>query len=80
LPETRAEPPGALYRVQVGAFAERSNASEMVARLLADGFTAYIVRDGGLLKVRVGAFRDRAAADELAARLRAKGYSVAIIH
>ena len=80
MPETQAAPSGVLYRVQVGAFAERSNASELVARLLVDGFTAYIVRDGQLLKVRVGAFRERAQADELTARLRTKGYSVAIIH
>lgn len=69
-----------LYRVQVGAYARRENASEAVAKLMADGYAPYIVKEGGLLKVRVGAFRDRARADDLAAQLRAKGYQVIIIY
>ncbi len=69
-----------MYKVQVGAYAKRDNASEAVAKLLADGFSPYIVRESGLFKVRVGAFRDRATADQLAERLRAKGYQVVIIY
>jgi cell division septation protein DedD len=79
---TAPAPPAAgerLYVVQVGAFGNRANASEMVARLLADGFDAYIVREGGLYKVRAGAFRERARAEQLADRLRARGYSVAVL-
>lgn len=72
-------PAGPLYRVQVGAFAARENADELVAALRADGFNPYIVRERGLLKVRVGAFRDRALAGELADRLRAEGYQVVIV-
>jgi N-acetylmuramoyl-L-alanine amidase len=68
-----------LYRVQIGAFSSRENADERVAALGADGFSAYVVRDGRLFKVRVGAFRDRARAEELAQRLRAKGYDVIIV-
>ena len=75
-----ATPGAPLYRVQVGAFAKRENASERVARLLADGFDPYIVKESGLFKVRVGAFRDRARADELADRVRARGYEVVIIY
>jgi N-acetylmuramoyl-L-alanine amidase len=71
--------PGAVYRVQVGAFANRDNASELVARLLADGFAPYMVRERELYKVRVGAFRDRSRAEELSERLRAKGYPVVIV-
>ncbi len=73
-------PGGPLYKVQVGAFAERKNASELMAKLLADGFDPYIVREGGIFKVRAGAFRNRAFADELTSRLRAKGYQVTIVY
>lgn len=66
--------------MQIGAYAKRDNASETVAKLLADGFTPYIVKEGGLFKVRVGAFRERTRADDLAERLRAKGYQVVIIY
>ncbi|MBI3998421.1 MAG: SPOR domain-containing protein, partial [Armatimonadetes bacterium] len=45
----------------------------------ADGFSPYLVREGGLFKVRVGAFRDRERAEELAERLRARGYQVVIV-
>jgi len=72
--------PGPVYRVQVGAFANRDNASELMARLLADGFAPYLIKERQLYKVRVGAFRDRARAEELAARLRAGGYPVVIVH
>jgi N-acetylmuramoyl-L-alanine amidase len=65
--------------VQVGAFAQRENADEQVAKLTADGFTPYIVSESGFFKVRVGAFHDRARADDLAERLRAKGYKVLIV-
>jgi cell division septation protein DedD len=81
-PAPRAEPTlaGRLFIVQVGAFASRENADALVARLRADGFNPYLVKDRTLLKVRVGAFQDRARADELAQRLRARGYPVSVIH
>ncbi len=51
-----------------------------MAKLLADGFDPYIVKEGGIFKVRAGAFRNRAFADELIGRLRAKGYQVTIVY
>lgn len=38
--------PGALYRVQVGAFRSRENAARLLERLTAHGFPGYIRRDG----------------------------------
>jgi N-acetylmuramoyl-L-alanine amidase len=70
---------GALYVVQVGAFASREHALERAQALRQEGFSPYIVREGGLYKVRVGAFRDRTRADDLAARVRARGYDVAVL-
>jgi cell division septation protein DedD len=78
-PPPAAAPGERLYTVQVGAFAQRDNASEMVARLMADGFSPYIVREGNLFKVRVGAFRERERANQLVQRLRARGYSAAVL-
>ena len=80
VPRAEPAPTERLFIVQVGAFASRENADALAARLRADGFSPYVVRDGSLLKVRVGAFRDRTLADVLVERLRAKGYPVAVIH
>jgi N-acetylmuramoyl-L-alanine amidase len=78
-PEPAATPAGALFRVQVGAFANRENADALMARLRDDGFAPYLVQEGRLHKVRVGAFRERPRANELVARLLARGYSATIV-
>ena len=68
-----------MYRVQIGAFGNRSNADERAAALRAAGFTPYVVREGSLFKVRTGAFRERREAEALAQELRAKGFPVTIV-
>jgi N-acetylmuramoyl-L-alanine amidase len=68
-----------VYRVQIGAFSNKTNADERAAALRAAGFESYVAREGSLYKVRVGAFRDRSQAEALAEQLRAKGFSVTIV-
>lgn len=63
-----------LYKVQVGAFKQRSNAEALATRLKNDGFQNFIFSDAGLFKVQAGAFKDKQNADELLQKLRSKGY------
>lgn len=73
-PAPAPSPTTGLYKVQVGAFKQRSNADNLSTRLKNDGFQNFIVSDGGLFKVQTGAFRNKQNADELAQTLRSKGY------
>ena len=67
-----------LYRVQVGAFKNKSNANALKAKLEKDGYSTFIAYVDGLYKVQVGAFKIRSNADKLAAELKKKGYDVFI--
>jgi rare lipoprotein A len=64
--------------VQVGAFAERVNASKLVERLRINGFVnAFVVTDAGrgaLHRVRIGPLRGAPEFDEVRARLRSLGF------
>jgi len=69
-PPVSAPPPGGMA-VQVGAFAERRVADQLIAKLESKGFDAYAAAgDGGAWRVRVGPYRDRGSADKAAARLK----------
>jgi cell division septation protein DedD len=65
------------YSVQVGAFAELSQANEQVSRMRAAGFDARVVESEATTRfhfqVRSGRFEMREEAVRLAAQLRAKG-------
>lgn len=65
------------YSVQVGAFAELSQANEQVSRLRAAGFEARVVEPGGATRfrfqVRSGLYSTREEAARLASDLRARG-------
>lgn len=63
-----------MYSVQVGAYKSRLAAEDMLRRLTAEGYPAYLIAEDGYYKARVGAFEvlDNAAAMER--RLRAHGY------
>ncbi|MET0648320.1 MAG: SPOR domain-containing protein [Pyrinomonadaceae bacterium] len=65
------------YSVQVGAFAELSQANEQVSRLRAAGFDARVVESGGATRfrfqVRSGRYAAREEAARLASDLRARG-------
>ena len=65
------------YSVQVGAFADISQANEQVSRLRAAGFEARVVEVGGATRfrfqVRSGLYATREEAARLASDLRARG-------
>lgn len=63
-----------LYRVQTGAFKQKTNADALAAKLKAAGFDTYIVIVDGLYKVQVGAYSVKANADTMSAKLKAAGY------
>jgi cell division septation protein DedD len=66
------------FAVQVAAVRERDEADRIVARLVNQGYSGYLIRGQGtaaaFYRVRVGAFKDRQAAEDVAVRLeRAEG-------
>lgn len=72
-PETKV-----LYRVQTGAFSNRSNADALETKIKKAGFDTYMVKVGNLYKVQVGAFGVKANADAMANRLKAAGFDTFI--
>lgn len=67
-----------LYRVQVGAFRNRSYAYELNEQLTEEGFPSFILMDGDLCKIQVGAFSRLENAIRMEYRLRAAGYDTYI--
>lgn len=78
-PETPSSGTGTLYKVQTGAFKQKSNAQALEKKLKAAGFDTYVVNTGGYYKVQVGAFSKKANAEAMFAKLKAAGYSDAFI-
>ena len=78
-PETPSSGTDTLYKVQTGAFKQKSNAQALEKKLKAAGFDTYVVNTGGYYKVQVGAFSKKANADAMLAKLKAAGYSDAFI-
>lgn len=73
---------GARFAVQIGSFANRTNAEGLVAKLREGGFPAFMsptVRGQKLYRVRVGPVADRAEAQLLATRLAAAGNAGAVV-
>lgn len=70
--------PSPLYRVQVGAFRNGRYANDLLQRLLAEGYPAFILQNNGLYRVQVGAFKNLENAIRMEARLRADGYETFI--
>ena len=68
-----------LYKVQTGAFKNKSNATAIEAKLKAAGFDTYVVNVGGLYKVQVGAYSVKANAEAMKKKLVAAGYTDAFI-
>lgn len=68
-----------LYRVQLGAFEKKDNATAFAAKLKKEGFDTYIVQIGKFYKVQVGAFSVKENAEVMLAKLKAAGYSDAFI-
>lgn len=78
-PETPSSGTGTLYKVQTGAFKQKSNAQALEKKLKAAGFDTYVVNTGGYYKVQVGAFSKKANAEAMLAKLKAAGCSDAFI-
>jgi len=68
-----------LYKVQVGAFGLKENATAQENLLKKDGYTPYTYYDGKLYRVQVGAFGVRANAEKLEKELKAKKYNTFIV-
>lgn len=67
-----------LYRVQVGAYRDRSYANRLVEQLQREGYPAFLILDNGLYKVQVGAFENMDNAVKMEQRLRQDGYNTFI--
>ena len=69
--------PGALYRVQVGAFSKKANAERKRQAVEAAGFEGAFLAcvDSKLWRVQVGAFAVKANAEKMQKRLQAAGFS-----
>lgn len=63
-----------LYRVQTGAFKNKSNAQVLEAKIKNAGFATYITKVDGLYKVQVGAYSNKKNANAQAAKLKAAGF------
>ena len=68
----------ALYRVQVGAYSVRSNADNMLAKIKAKGFDAFITQVDGMYKVQVGAYSVKANADAQLKKIKNAGFDAFI--
>lgn len=73
------EEAGVLYRVQVGAFSVKKNATAKCNAVKAAGFDAFVVQVGALWKVQVGAFAVRDNADAMVKKLQAAGFSGLVV-
>lgn len=67
-----------LYRVQVGAFRERSNAENLLNTLKMQDFPAWLLYEDGYFKVQVGAYAILRNAIHMERQLRKQGYATFI--
>lgn len=68
-----------MYKIQIGAYRQKSNAQKMVSKLKKAGIPATIITAGGLMKVQCGAFSVKANADKRLAEVKKKGFLNAVI-
>lgn len=69
-----------LYRVQVGAYANRANADAMLAKIKAAGFDAFVTQVDGLYKVQVGAYKNKTNAENAKAQVTKAGFAAFIVN
>ncbi len=62
------------YKVQVGAFKNKSKAESLRKELRSKGYDTWIKYEGGFYKIQVGTFRDEGNAKKLAKKLSKEGY------
>ena len=68
-----------MYKIQIGAYRQKSNAQKMAAKLKKAGIPATIITAGGLMKVQCGAFSVKANADKRLAEVKKKGFLNAVL-
>lgn len=64
-----------VYRVQTGAFTNKINAENMLKKIKAAGFEAYMVTIGKTYKIQVGAFTKKINADSMLKKLKNAGFN-----
>lgn len=64
-----------VYRVQIGAFTNKINAENMLKKIKAAGFEAYMVTIGKTYKIQVGAFTKKTNADSMLKKLKNAGFN-----
>jgi DedD protein len=73
----------AAWAVQLGSFASRANADNLVRQVKAQGFAVYILSGGSGTatrhRVRVGPLADRDAAERTVAKLKALGHAASLV-
>jgi DedD protein len=69
--------------VQLGSFANRSNADNLVRQLKAQGYAVYMSGEGSgkavRYRVRVGPLNDRDAAERTIAKLKLAGHAATLL-
>ncbi|WP_455920456.1 N-acetylmuramoyl-L-alanine amidase [Priestia megaterium] len=69
-------PSKTFYRVQVGAYKERTNATAMQTRLKSAGFPTVLSSSNGIFRVQIGAYGNKDNATAMERRLRSAGFPV----
>ncbi|KAK2945700.1 putative Sporulation-specific N-acetylmuramoyl-L-alanine amidase [Blattamonas nauphoetae] len=77
--KTSTDPTTGTYHVQSGAFASKTNADSLMARIKAAGLEASVVHRNNLYTVQCGAFASKTNADARLAALKAKGFEGTIV-
>lgn len=68
-----------LYRVQVGAFKSKANATNYAAAVKKAGFDTDITTQNGLYRVQLGAFKSKANAEAYAKTVRSAGFEAVVV-
>jgi N-acetylmuramoyl-L-alanine amidase len=76
---TGQEPKQKFYKVQLGAFKDRTNCEQYADKVKKEGYQTYIVAVDGFYKVQVGAFREKNYAEQLLTELKTKGHTGFIV-
>lgn len=67
-----------LYRVQVGAYKDKANATAQLNKIKAKGYDAIIVKYGDLYKVQIGAYSKKSNAESMLKKVKASGFDAFI--
>ena len=78
LGSTTTTQPKPTYKVQTGAFRNKTYADNYLAKVKAAGFDTYMVKVNNLYKIQVGAFSNKKNAEAIMAKLKAKGFDAFI--